>query len=58
MVLDVARKQPISLVEGGSVFYIKYLFKDCEDTFEEDNWNESKGQAKQLASACNNWEEK
>ena len=59
MVQEVIDRTPGDiLIEGGSVFYLKYLFKDGSDNFDDSRWEESKLKASQLLASKSTWEEK
>ena len=54
--LEIARRHQTVVIEGGSVFYLKHLFKDAETNFDEPLWAQSRRRAAQLlASAAGDW---
>lgn len=46
------------LIEGGSVFYLKYLFKDGADNFDDEKWNKAREQASKLLEGREGWDQK
>jgi tRNA A37 N6-isopentenylltransferase MiaA len=59
MVQEVINKVPGDiLIEGGSIFYLKYLFKDGADNFDDEQWNKAKDKANQLLASKTDWADK
>ena len=46
------------LIEGGSVFYLKYLFKDGSDNYGDTQWEAAKQEASEILATKSTWEEK
>ena len=50
----IADRYGIGLIEGGSVFYLKYLLKDIEDSYTDSQWNYVKKEVEEKYFK-NNW---